>query len=218
MVAVFVVLTFLLFILVDYFVLKAQGKHHPAFNAARVFDKKSFFFPDEVLFSKGHLWLMSLKDGLLKIGVDEFIQKSFSSLVLQPVLSEGAYVKKGERILQANVGKNTINFFSPVEGKIKFVNKNINGKKIHDPYGDDWGIIIEPQGSKFEKNNLKSKETAVEWLHQEFARLKDFLSIHTADAQVAGATMYDGGNIVEGVVSTLNETAVKDFENKFLQL
>jgi glycine cleavage system H protein len=215
MVALFVVVTFLLFILVDYFVLKAQGKTHPAFSA-RVFDKRSFFFPSEVIFTSGHLWLLKMKDGLVKVGIDEFIHKALGNIILQPVVAEGASVNRGDKILQARIGQNKLNFLSPVDGSIKFVNKNL-GKKLQDPYGDDWGLVIAPV-SAVEKNSFKSKEGAVEWLHQEFSRLKDFLSIHTGDAAVAGATMYDGGNIVEGVVSLLNENAVKDFEQKFLQL
>lgn len=216
MVALFVVLTFILFILVDYFVLKAQGKTHPAFGTSRVFDKRSFLFPDEVMFSKGHLWLLKLKDGFVKIGIDEFIQKSFGNLTLQPVVAEGASVQRGDNILKASVGRSTINFISPVDGEVKFINKNL-GRQLNDPYGDDWGVVIAPSGS-LDRNGFKVKETAVDWLHQEFTRLKDFLSVHTADTAVAGATMYDGGNIVEGVIALLNDNAVTDFEQKFLKL
>jgi glycine cleavage system H lipoate-binding protein len=216
MVAIFVVLTFIFFILVDYFVLKAQGKTHPAFNAAKVFDKRSFLFPDEVIFSNGHLWLLKLRDGMIKIGIDEFIQKSLGNLTLQPVVAEGMQVRKGDQILQADLGRKSIKFYAPVDGRVKFVNKNL-GRSLNDPYGDDWGVVMEP-ATALQNNGFKSKDKAVEWLHQEFSRLKDFLSLHMGDAAIAGATMYDGGNIVEGVISMLNDKAVKDFEEKFLQV
>ncbi len=168
------------------------------------------------MFSKGHLWLLKLKDGFIKIGIDEFIQKSFGNLILQPIVAEGTAVRRGDYILKANIGRNTINFISPVDGEVKFVNKNL-GRKFNDPYGDDWGVVIAPAGS-LDNNGFKVKESAVDWLHQEFSRLKDFLSIHSSDTAIAGATMYDGGNIVEGVIAMLNDKAVTDFEQKFLKL
>jgi glycine cleavage system H lipoate-binding protein len=143
MVALFVVLTFLFFILIDLLVLKAQGKEHPAF-AVKVFDKR-FFFPAEAILSTGHLWLQRAQNGLYKLGIDEFILKALGKLHLVPLKSEGESVNKGEPILQAVFGNRTITFRSPVNGSIRFVNKNIGQKPVDDPYGDDWALLIEPK-------------------------------------------------------------------------
>ncbi len=152
MVALFVVLTFLFFIILDLLVLKAQGKEHPAF-AVKVFNNK-FFFPKETSISTSHIWLQKVQNGLLKLGIDEFILKALGKLNLAPIKNEGEYVNKGEPFLKALFGNRVVIFRSPIEGKISFVNKNLGNKVVEDCYRDDWAILIEPTSnnlSEFKK-------------------------------------------------------------------
>lgn len=215
MVALFVVLTFLFFILIDLLVLKAQGKEHPAF-AVKVFDKR-FFFPSEAILSTGHLWLQKAQNRLYKLGIDEFILKALGKLHLIPLKAEGESVNKGEPILQAIFGNRTITFRAPVDGSIKFVNKNINEKLVDDPYGDDWAMLIEPRTNvSLSTAFLKTGNDAIKWLHDEFNRFKDFVAAKAGQPELAGITLQDGGNIVEGVLRSFDDNAIKEFEEQFL--
>lgn len=215
MVALFVVLTFLFFILIDLLVLKAQGKEHPAF-AVKVFDKR-FFFPTEAILSTGHLWLQRAQNGLYKLGIDEFILKALGKLHLIPLKAEGQSVNKGEPILQAVFGNRTITFRAPVDGSIKFVNKNINEKPVDDPYGDDWAMLIEPKTNiALSTTFLKTGNDAIKWLHDEFNRFKDFVAAKAGQPELAGVTLQDGGNIVEGVLRSFDDNTIKEFEEQFL--
>ncbi|HPS65363.1 MAG TPA: hypothetical protein PK447_07305, partial [Ignavibacteria bacterium] len=56
---------------------------------------------------------------------------------------------------------------------------------------------------------------AVEWIKSEFKRLKEFL-VDTPYKPV-GVTMYDGGNVVEGIVSSLDDDSLLQFEETFLK-
>ncbi len=218
MVALFVVLTFLLFILIDLIVLKSQGKEHPAFATYKVFNRGSFIFPEDIYLAPGHTWLQKIKDGLVKIGVDEFIIKSLGNIRLNILKNEGEVVNKGEIIFQSKIGSKILNFFAPIDGKVKYVNKNLSTKKVEDPYDIDWGIMIEPNNFEESLGKLKTREVAVDWLKKEFSRFKDFLMVHSKDPEFVGLTMADGGNIVEGVASHLNEKALSEFEKEFLSL
>lgn len=215
MVALFVVLTFLFFILIDLLVLKAQGKEHPAF-AVKVFDKR-FFFPSEAILSTGHLWLQKAQNRLYKLGIDEFILKALGKLHLIPLKAEGESVNKGEPILQAVFGNRTITFRAPVDGSIKFVNKNTNEKPVDDPYGDDWAMLIEPKTNiSLSTTSLKSDNDAIKWLHDEFNRFKDFVAAKAGQPELVGVTLQDGGNIVEGVLRSFDDNTIKEFEEQFL--
>lgn len=218
MVAVFVVLTFALFLLIDYFVLKAQRKEHPAFVTYQVFDKGSFLLPDGFLLSSGHTWVKLLKDGLAVIGIDEFVLKAFKNITLKSVLPEGSFIKKGEILLEGVVGNNKIHFRSPIDGEIKFVSKNIEKLNVDDPYNTEYGITVVPKDFSQNSTALKSGKNGLNWLKEEFSRLKDFLTLHTSDPEVAGLTMADGGNIVEGVLSNFDEKTVNEFEKNFLSI
>lgn len=215
MVALFVVLTFLFFILIDLLVLKAQGKEHPAF-AVKVFNKR-FSFPAEAILSTGHLWLQKAQNGYYKLGIDEFILKALGKLHLIPLKNEGQLVSRGEPIMKAVFGNRTITFRAPVDGSIKFVNKNINEKLIEDPYGDDWALLIEPKTDlSLSTAFIKKSNDAIKWLHDEFNRFKDFVAAKAGQPELAGVTLQDGGNIVEGVLRSFDDNAIKEFEEQFL--
>ena len=218
MVPVLALLTFVAFLVVDYFVLKSQKKEHPAFATFSVFNKSSLAIPVQYLLSKGHLWLKAVKEGEYKVGIDEFILKAFKKIQLVNFAAEGSEVKKGDVLFSGKVGDSILNFHSPVDGVVSMINKNIQGRNIENPYEDDWGVTIAPKKSSFEAAALATKEKSVQWLESELRRLKDFLLLHTTDPELAGLTMADGGNIVEGIAHNFNEKTLQAFEKEFLSL
>ncbi len=217
MVALFVAITFILFIAVDILILKAQRKKHPALYNPEysVFNKRSFHLPAELLLSKGHTWIKVLKDGIVEVGIDDFITKALGKLSVINLAKEGTEIKTGDVILQAVIDKKSINFRSPINGLVKKVNSSLIGQTIEDPY-TNWGITVIPAGIEKDKNNLMEGKQLADWLRNEVVRLKDFLSLHSPKEGLVGITMHDGGNIVEGAVSNIDEKGLEDFEKEFL--
>ena len=111
-----------------------------------------------------------------------------------------------------------MNFRSPVDGTVNFVNDDLVGKTVSDPYGEDWGVMVTP--INFEKNaaSLQANEKVVDWMKNEFIRLKNYLVESSAQPQLAGVTMLDGGKMLEGAVAHLNKESVKKFEDEFLKV
>jgi len=222
MVAIFVLLTFLLFIAVDMLVLRAQKKKHPAFQGSSaiadlaVFTKGIFQAPLDLFLSKGHTWAQKNDYGLIKVGIDEFILKALGKITLTKTAEEGQSLKKGDVLFEGSVNSKVLKFRSPVEGTVKFINPKILNKKITDPYGDDWGLLLTADNFAEEKNSLFTGNELKTFLNKEFSRLKDFLHAHTLRPELAGATMLDGGNVVEGVVSSITDKGLEEFENDFL--
>ncbi len=133
------------------------------------------------------------------------------------IIPEGARVEKGQVLFSGLSGDKVVNFYAPVSGTVKNINSGIQNRAADDPY-KNWFISLQPENLDNEIRTMKSKESAASWLQQEYERLKDFLSFHSGDTALAGATLHDGGNIMEGVVSTLNVNSVKEFENQFLKV
>src|ERR1035437_8750651 len=185
MVAIFVLLTFLLFIAVDMVVVKLQKKKHPAFQGnspiadLAVFTKEFFQAPLELFLSKGHTWAQKSESGLIKVGIDEFILKALGKVTLIKTAEAGQSVKKGDILFEGTVNNKVLNFRSPVEGTVKFINPNILNKRITDPYGDDWGLLLAATNFAEEKNSLFTGNELKSFLNKEFSRLKDFLHAHT---------------------------------------
>jgi glycine cleavage system H lipoate-binding protein len=218
MTALFVVFTFILFILADILVLRMQNKKHPAFENSpiSVFNKKNISFPKAIHISKGHTWAKLLKDGFIKIGIDDFVIKALGKISIINIVNENTNIKKGDIVFQGAVGSERVSFRSPIEGTIKTVNKKIIGKIISDPYENDWGLVLSPSGNQENFKSLKSGDELAKWLKDEFIRLKDFLSKNQPKLELVGTTYYDGGNIVEGAVAKISEDGIQDFEKEFL--
>lgn len=224
MVALFVVLTFLFFILIDLVVLKVQKKKHPAFEPSNylaerlVFDCSTISVPNDIYISKGHTWAKKNEYGLIKIGVDDFVLKSLGNFSISKVTEPGTAIKKGDIIFEGNSNSHHFKFRSPVDGEIKFTNPGIIGKKIKDPYGDDWGILMLSPEYDDNKLQLIAGEELKSWIKKEFKRLHEFLGIHSVKPELAGVTMQDGGNIVEGALLLVADEGVNDFEKEFLRM
>ena len=229
MVALYVLLGFILLLIIDAFVIRAEKKYHPAFKKKYeiienvVFDNISVAVPADSYISKGHTWAELLGNGLVKIGVDEFVLKSLGKFIVTKILKPGTLIKKGDPIIEVKLAEKIINLRSPIDGTINYVNDDLIGKNISDPYGEDWGVIMSPVN--FDKNalSLKTNENVVEWMRLEFLKLKNYLRetmlqpyLPDGNTQLAGATMFDGGKMVEGAVSQLNMESIKKFEDEFL--
>ncbi|MEI7811718.1 MAG: hypothetical protein WCJ01_04750 [Ignavibacteria bacterium] len=216
MVALFVVLTFILFVVIDLIILKAQRKNYTAVEGSTkaVFNKKSLHLPANLFISKGHTWAQRIEDGLVKIGIDEFVLKALGKISVSNMVQEQTVVRQGDVIMEGMSGNTRFQFRSPLDGTVKLVNRNL--KIIEDPYQKDWGMVVVPSNWD---NNVKSLNTGlavVNWMKEEFSRLKDFLSVNSYNTELVGVTMHDGGNIMEGSVTNIKDDGLKVFEKDFL--
>lgn len=228
MVALFVLATFVLIITIDVIVTKMKKKRIEVFEPVSasiadraVFSKNSIAVPKGFYFTKGHTWLKTEMNGDVKIGIDDFINKISGAFRVTLLKNAGEKVKVGEQIVKLETGKNKIILPSPVEGKIVSVNSEAvtNPQMIKDlPYELGWLFEIEPQNLKEAITPLKIGKDVVAWMSDEVTRFKDFLAEITSKHEPVGVTMYDGGNITEGVVSVLDENEVKTFEKEFLSI
>lgn len=221
MVALFVVFTFILFIVVDLFVVKSQKKHHPAFSVSHsfqeshaMFNKKSFALPKGVVLTKLHVWLNKINDEKVRIGIDDFVTKALGQVKVIPAIEMGNFVEKGQVVFNASINNKKVQFKSPVDGTVIGIN-NINNR-VTDPYNNDWVLEIMPKDGKANPLSVIKYEEAVDWVRSEFKRLRDFIIEQSTQPTLAGVTMYDGGNLVEGVVSYLSDEAISKFEKEFL--
>jgi glycine cleavage system H lipoate-binding protein len=224
MVALYVLLGFVLLLTIDAFVIKAEKKFHPAFRKKYhihenvVFNNISVSVPADSYVSKGHTWAELQGNGMVKIGIDEFAVKSIGQFIVTGIVKPGTFVKKGDPIIDLKLGEKNLSFRSPVDGSISYVNDDLIGKSISDPYGEDWGAIISPVNFDKNASSLRTNEKVVDWMKNEFLRLKNYLISNSVQLQTAGIMMQDGGNIIEGAVSQLSRDSVKQFETEFLMM
>lgn len=224
MVALSVLLGFILLLIIDFFVLRAEKKLHPAFVKnykvvdSVAFNNLSVRVPADLFISKGHTWAEPDKNGLVKVGVDEFVTKSLGDFVITNTAQIGTFVKEGDPVIEAKLNGKKIVFRSPVSGKIITQNHDLPGKSLIDPFGEDWGVIIKAESLQMHSKNLRMNEEVIEWMKAEMRRFKQYLDERLESPKLAGVTMYDGGHLVQGVVSHLDVESVEAYEKEFLSL
>jgi len=224
MVALSVLLGFLLLLVIDYFVLRAEKKLHPAFIKnyeiidSVAFNNLSIRVPADLFISKGHTWAEPDKNGFIKVGIDEFITKSLGDFIITNTAQNGTIVNEGDPVIEAKLGRKKIVFRSPVSGKIVSQNHDLPGKNITDPFGEDWGVLIKPENFNPQPGKLKMNEEVIDWMKVEMRRFKSYLDERFESPKLAGVTMYDGGHLVPGVVSHLDNESIDKYEKEFLSI
>ena len=213
MVIIFVILTLLIAIFIEQvFAKQRKTSVISPVSSFPVFGKSNIYTPVGYLISKYHTWAHP-EESAVKVGIDNFALKALGNIFIKDIVKPGNSVRKGDTIIKAEVHGRQINFRSPVSGTIKAINKLLFNNSLKDAYGNDWGVVIQNEGIR---ENLMSGDEANRWLKKEMRRLKDFLVESSFAPEAVGVTMYDGGNIVEGVVSSLNTKVIPEFEEQFL--
>lgn len=223
MVAIFVLSAFILILMLDHFVLKLQGKTHPAFEpepgmisiaGSPVFN---YELPPNILLSKGHTWLKKSDDGLTEIGIDFLGSIALGGLSIAKYPEENTRLQHGDVLFVGHYGAETVEFLSPVKGTVKQINSSLLGKKISNPY-DTWGIKIYSEEEINTGNKLFSGKEAVEWIKTEYQKFQKFLEIHNTDLELVGETMFDGGASSDNSNSAPTKIIVNNFKKEFLSL
>ncbi|HMN49379.1 MAG TPA: hypothetical protein PKD67_09600 [Ignavibacteriaceae bacterium] len=223
MVAIFVLSMFLFLLSVDLIVLKIQGKNHPAFEPSFSqydllnIDRDSFAIPSDILLSKGHTWLKNNKDGFIHIGIDEFAAEALGSLSILNFPPIGKELKRGDTLFEGSYGDKIVKFKSPINGIVKSVNTDIIGQKISNPY-ETWGVRLSSKNFAEDQRMFFQGSEAISWMKKESLKLKNFINAHTPKVELAGATMFDGGQRTNSMISLLVDQSVNDFEKEFLSL
>ncbi len=223
MVALFVVLVIVLFLVVDGVVLLAKRRRlealapvvaaHPiaelaAHPIAELLPEPPL--PGGVFLAPSHLWISLLAAGQARIGLDPLVRAAMGEPDRLEAPADGARVRKGDVLFAASWGGRSVAFRSPLEGTIQ--STCAAGGKVED---DGWVMTLQPDRANRDLGLLPMAEEARRWFSQEWARLRDFVASQGLQAVPAGAYP-DGGRPVNGWLRHEPETAWDQFVESFL--
>jgi glycine cleavage system H lipoate-binding protein len=161
------------------------------------------------------------KDGLVSIGIDDFLQHITGPITRIEMKSAGERIKKGELLFSIIQSGKQLNMYAPVSGVIKSQNESLLGNSSflnHSPYSDGWVYRIEPSNWFKEMQMLDRSEKYRTWLNAEFSRLKDFMAaiLKPESPEYAHVVLQDGGEMKEGVLSGFGPEVWEDFQANFI--
>lgn len=216
MVALFVILTIVAFLLADAVLLwtrrRRESSAHqpvPARSIAELIPQPDL--PGGVFLSPAHLWVGLMPAGLARIGFDPLVRSVLGTPDSVEVPPPGTKLAKGDALFAAKWGSRSVLFRSPVNGVVQ---AGCPASGALDEEG--WIVTIEPSQAKADLGILPMAEEAKNWFAQEWNRLTDFVvaqSLRTSPAMV----MPDGGRPVSGWMRHEPDPTWDSFVQAFLQ-
>jgi glycine cleavage system H lipoate-binding protein/ABC-type phosphate transport system substrate-binding protein len=191
------------------------------FKVSPLLNEASLAAPAGVFFDKTHTWAFMEKEGMVKLGIDDFIQHITGSLTRVVMKSPGEKIRKGEVALTIIRDGKQLNLYAPVTGIIRENNKQLltNSALINNsPYSEGWIYMIEPRNWLKDIQYLLMGEQYRAWLKEEIARLKDFFatSVNTNSMVYSHVVLQDGGEIADHVLADLGPDVWEEFQTEFI--
>jgi glycine cleavage system H lipoate-binding protein/ABC-type phosphate transport system substrate-binding protein len=194
---------------------------HPGSVTRNVFDENSVIVPKGIYFDKTHTWAFMENNGIVKVGIDDFIQHVTGTITRTEMKNPGETVKKGNRLFTMIRNGKQLHIYAPISGTITAQNKALatNASILNtDPYADGWVYMIEPVNWMREIRFLTMAEQYKPWLKEEFSRLKDFFAaaLQTHSPEYAPVVLQDGGALQENILADLSPRVWEDFQTNFI--
>ena len=186
-----------------------------------VLDENSLIVPAGLYFDKTHTWAFMEQNGIVKVGIDDFLQHITGTITRIKMKNQGEKVKKGEQILSIIQNGKQLNLYAPISGIIKEQNRKLetNSSIINSsPYNDGWIYKIEPTNWLRENQLLFMADKHKQFIKNEFSRLKDFLAVTLSGdtEKYARVILQDGGELRDGILSNLGPEVWEDFQTNFI--
>lgn len=184
-------------------------------------NENSIAAPRGLYYDKTHTWAFMEQDGMVKIGIDDFLKHITGPLTGLKMKSLGEKVRKGEKILTVIRDGKQLNLYSPVSGFIRKQNESLitTPSKINTaPYTQGWVYQIEPVNWVREVSFMFMFDKYKEWLEDEFSRLRDFLALSANSNTVVyqHIVLQDGGELKDNVLADLGPEVWEDFQTRFI--
>ena len=102
-------------------------------------------FPDNLLYTNDHEWIMLLEDGLTAVvGITDFAQSELGDIVFVETKPVGTKVAAHEVFGTVEAVKTVADLYAPVAGEIVAVNEALDAAEVvnSSPYGEGWIVKL----------------------------------------------------------------------------
>ena len=126
--------------------------------------------PDDLYYHKDHAWVKKEPDGNVKVGMNDFYQKSAGETTYIDLPFEGDDVEQGETCGKIQSAKWLGKFVSPVSGEILEVNEKLEDDCTlinKSPYDKGWIMKVKPANLDDDLSNLITGDKIEPWLKKE---------------------------------------------------
>src|SRR5579862_7248759 len=220
MTVIMVLMTFAIFLLIDYVRGQKQTAKQPVVvhtireAAPRVVPAmvSGFQVPENVRYHDGHTWALSESRELVRVGIDDFASKLIGKIESIALPQRGRWVRQGQKIWTISRDGKSVDMVSPIEGTVTAINEAVikNPELARkDPYGEGWLLTVQAPDSKINFRNLMGGTLARLWTES------SALKLHSRMPAMAGALAQDGGVAVDDITAHMPDEDWAELTREF---
>jgi CheY-like chemotaxis protein len=169
--------------------------------------------PAGIFVSDSHCWVGVHMNGLVRVGIDDFTQKTVGPMDSVELPAQGADVCRGHPLFTLRHGNRKLAVPSPVSGRITSVNTELLGRpeliKLK-PYELGWVCTMDPAHLTSELRELRIGADAVSWYREEINRYAEMIRAARREREAGGKSPGNGSG--DGV----DDVAWEVFEHAFI--
>ena len=170
--------------------------------------------PAGIFVSNSHSWVGVHMNGLVRIGIDDFTQKTVGQIGSVELPAHGKEVRKGEELFALRRGDHKLSVPSPVSGRVSGVNSELLDRpeliKLK-PYELGWVCTMEPANLTSELRELRIGDDAVSWYREEINRYAELIRTALREREAEGKSVRNGNG------DGLDDVAWQVFEHTFAE-
>ncbi len=190
-------------------------------HVSTALNEASLSAPAGIFFDKTHTWAFMEKEGLVKMGIDDFLQHITGTLTRIIMKSPGEKIRKGEVAVTIVRDGKQLKLYAPVTGIIRKINRKLETDSTllnSSPYSEGWIYMIEPRNWLKDIHYMLMGEPYKNWLKEEIARLKDFFAAAGNKNSLVWSqvVLQDGGEIADHVLADLGPDVWEEFQTEFI--
>ena len=131
---------------------------------------EGYNLPDDLYYHKDHAWVKIESDKTLRIGMNDFYQKSAGDTTYIDLPFEGDDVEQGETCGKIQSAKWVGKFVAPISGEIVGVNEELEDDCTSinkSPYDKGWIMLVKPSNLDDELKSLYHGDNVGSWIKKE---------------------------------------------------
>jgi glycine cleavage system H protein len=211
--------TFLVFIVLDYFLNRRKAIHtvsaeaHSAAAARLGADYiDGFLVPESLSYHNGHSWLVRERQNVVRVGADEFAAALVGKIEKIELPKPGQWIRQGQKMIAFIRDGQKTEMVSPTEGEVMAINSDVVENPAllrQDPYGKGWLVSVHVPDEENTNRNLIPRKLVGEWMREAVERL------YAQQPAVAGAVAADGGRPADDLMAALPGANWKEVTGEF---
>jgi glycine cleavage system H protein len=211
MTVLLVLLTFVTFLLIDYFRSRNSVVIQPTVQVAKREARVApslvggFAVPENLRYHPGHTWALSESPTMVRVGMDDFATKLAGKVETITLPKRGQWIRQGQKLCTLHRDGASVDVISPIEGSVSDINDALTTNPAlarKDCYGDGWLVTVNSPDAKINFRNLIGGTLARWWTEESSSRLQKQMPAFAAMMPV-GALAQDGGVAIDDVAAEI---------------